>query len=127
MKNVTIIVKGRVPSKKNSTRRVISRGRTFTIPSKQHEIWYKEKSFELMEKHIGKITNIGNIKITIYAPDKRIADLTNKAESLMDLLTNNGIIEDDNWFVCPDVHLIFGGIDRENPRARIDIYESCDK
>ncbi len=127
MKNIVIVIKGRVPSKKNSTRRIMRGGRTFTVPSKQHEMWHREKSFELMQKRIGKIENIGQIKITIYPPDKRRADLTNKAESIMDLLTDNRIIEDDNWFICPDVHLLFGGIDRENPRARIDIYESYNK
>lgn len=125
--NVVIVIKGRIPSKKNSTRRVIARGRTFTIPSEQHQQWHREKSFELMEKHIGKIDNIERVQITIYAPDKRKADLTNKAESIMDLLADNNIIEDDNWFVCPDVHLLFGGIDKENPRARIEIYQSYDK
>ena len=66
---------------------------------------------------IGSLTQIS---IKIYAPDKRKADLTNKAESIMDLLVDNGKIEDDNWFVIGDIRLLFGGVDKVNPRAEIE-------
>ena len=55
--------------------------------------------------------------MTIYPPDRRKADLTNKAESIADLLVDNGFLADDNWTVVPKVVLTFGGVDRENPRA----------
>lgn len=59
--------------------------------------------------------------IEFYLPDARKTDLTNKAESIMDLLVDNGIIEDDNCHVVPFISLYYFGIDRVNPRAEIKI------
>ena len=39
----------------------------------------------------------------------------------MDLLVDAGVIEDDNWFIIPEISLKFGGIDRQNPRCEISI------
>jgi Holliday junction resolvase RusA-like endonuclease len=54
-------------------------------------------------------------------PDAIRADLTNKAESIMDLLVDAGVLQDDNWNVVPEVILRCKGIDRTNPRAEITI------
>ena len=56
-----------------------------------------------------------------FPADKRKADLTNKAESIMDLLVDTKIIEDDNWFIINNINLKFGGVDTKNPRAEIEI------
>lgn len=39
----------------------------------------------------------------------------------MDLLVDAGIIEDDNWYVCPKVILVFGAVDKNKPRVEITI------
>jgi hypothetical protein len=59
-----------------------------------------------------------------HPSSKRSADLTNKAEGVMDFLVEKGYLEDDNYFVVPKVVLSFGGIDKKNPRAEIEI--NCD-
>ncbi len=28
--------------------------------------------------------------------------------------------EDDNWFILPDIHMKFGGVDKVNPRGEIE-------
>lgn len=66
---------------------------------------------------------ISSIELIFYPSTKRKADATNKAESVMDLLVDAGIIEDDNWFVVPKVELQFGGVDKEKPRVEIIIHE----
>ena len=116
-----IILKGRIPSKKNSRNIFVVKGRLLNIPSKQYEAWHEEKSWELKMRKFEKLEKVESIEITIFAPDKRKSDLTNKVESLMDLMVDNGILEDDNWFVCGDIRLKFGGVDKENPRAEIII------
>ncbi len=88
----------------------------------RYATWHEEKCWELKFQRIGSIENIKSIEIVIYAPDKRKSDLTNKAESIMDLLVDNKIIEDDNWFEIPFITLKFGGVDRGDPRAEIVIY-----
>lgn len=117
MKKITI--NGRVPSKKNSKIMRCFGSRPMLLPSKNYKDWHKEASKSLVGT--SKVENIESIKLTIYAPDRRAGDLTNKAESIMDLLVDNGVIEDDNWNVVPSVILCFGGVDKENPRVEIEI------
>lgn len=113
-----IELSGRIPSKKNS-KIMVCRGRTpMLLPSAKYKEWHTEASAQLPKPDKKKYHNI---HITIYAPDKRKADLTNKAESIMDLLVDNKIIEDDNWFVMENVCLLFGGVDKDNPRAIIEL------
>lgn len=113
-----IILYGRIPSLKNS--KIIScRGsRPMMFPSQKHKEWHEDATKQL----IGKLPLPPNVPIlfTIYAPDSRKADLSNKWESVADLLVDCGLIEDDNWFVLDDVRMKFGGIDKDNPRAELD-------
>lgn len=118
-----IILPGRVPSKKNSRRNfVTASGRQMSLPSESYEEWHEISSWEL-KKQIKKPLRLSDVKITLifYPPDRRIGDLTNKAESVMDLLVDNEILKDDNWFVVKRNCQIFGGIDKENPRVEITI------
>lgn len=114
-----ITIKGDVPSKKNS-RNIFCRGnRPINIPSKNYVDWHDEQMW-LMKKHKPKKPlDHANVQIVIYPKTQRAADLTNKAESIMDLLVDAGILQDDNWFICETVVLAFGGVDKTNPRAEI--------
>lgn len=116
-----IEIKGRIPSKKNSRITVRSTGMSF--PSKKYTEWHKDAMNQLKEQMVPKTKAkmVEMIALTFYAPDNRAADLTNKTESIMDLLVDYGLIEDDNWFVCPDIMISFGGVDKENPRVVITI------
>ena len=60
-------------------------------------------------------------ELVLYPPDKRLFDISNRAESLMDLLVDAKIIEDDNYKIVPELLIKFGEIDREKPRAEIII------
>lgn len=102
---------------------IVCRGRRpMVLPSPAYKSWQEEMMWELKSQDNSKVENISKIEITFYAPDKRKADKTNKAESVMDLLVDAGIIEDDNWFVFSELVLKFGGVDREFPRAEVVIY-----
>jgi Holliday junction resolvase RusA-like endonuclease len=111
---------GDMPSKKNSRRAIFVKGRTIFIANKRHEEWHKRGIRQLLGKSPVQ-GQIEGIELILYPSSKRKSDLTNKAESIMDLLVDAGIIEDDNWFIVPDLHLKFGGIDRNNPRCEITI------
>lgn len=112
---------GRIPSKKNSKAIRIIRGIPMLFSSGAYNKWNKEQLKEIGKSKIGVYRKINSIQLTFFAPDKRKTDLTNKAESIMDLLVDAGIIEDDNWYVIPMVILIFGGIDTINPRCEVTI------
>lgn len=120
---MTYIITGDVPSKKNS-RNIFSRqGKIFNIPNRKHQEWHEYAMWQLRQfsKNRTPIYNIASIQITFYPSHKRKSDLSNKAESVMDLLVDAGVIEDDNWFEVPALLLGFGGVDKENPRCEIVI------
>ena len=111
---------GRVPSKKNS-KVMVCRGKfPILLPSAKYQEWHKDASKQLTGAYKVGICP-STIEIKLFSPDMRKSDLTNKAESIMDLLVDNGVLEDDNWFCCPNISLKFGGQDKENPRAEISI------
>ena len=116
MKN-SIILYGRIPSKKNSKIFVRRGPRTFLIPQPQYKAWHEEQSW-MLKKYKG-IETSSKIKAEFWLPDNRKTDLTNKAESIMDLLVDNGIMQDDSWQVISDLHLSAKGIDKKNPRVII--------
>lgn len=109
-----IVIYASTPSKKNS--RINTRsGRSF--PSTKYTAWHKDASLQLRGvKHF----DTDRLVITFVAGDKRKFDLTNKAESIMDLLVDNGLIEDDNYSVIPELTLRYGGYEKGNPHAIIE-------
>ena len=94
------------------------------IPSKQYAQWHKEalKQDQLIavRKEFFQLSNV-RVSLSFWAPDKRKTDLSNRAESVMDLLVDSGILEDDNWWVVDELNLKLKGIDRTNPRCEITI------
>lgn len=113
----TITIYGRIPSKKNSRRPFIRNGRIMNFPSKDYVAWQKDASKQLIGSP--KITS-DHLLLRFTFPDKRKTDLTNKAESVMDLLVDNGILEDDNWNVVTNLLLIGEGVDSKNPKCEIE-------
>lgn len=110
-----IVLTGNVPSKKNS--RINTRsGRSF--PSAKYTTWHKDAVQQL--SGVSPIASGTPIIFTYYADSRRSGDLSNKWQSIEDTFTDCGIIEDDNWFILPDIHMKFGGVDKENPRAEIE-------
>jgi len=117
---IKLVVNGRIPSKKNS-RMIVCRGKfPMNMPSVKYKEWHKDASLQLRQQRIQSIKGcIPSVVATFYAPDNRKFDLSNKFESVADLLVDNGIIEDDNYTIIPDVRMVFGGVDKENPRVEI--------
>jgi hypothetical protein len=117
---VTFIISGDTPSKKNSKQLIQVKGRTIPIPSKHYCQWEKAALKEI-EWSEGPLPDGVSVEITVYAQTRRLADLTNRAESVMDLLVSRGVLSDDNWAVVPFVAIKFGGVDRVRPRAEVVI------
>jgi Holliday junction resolvase RusA-like endonuclease len=112
-----IILKGRVPSKKNSKFIAKVSQKTYLLPSPDFQAWHREQSFLLAGKK--QLIHTDKITMTFYFPDNRRADLDNRATSVLDLLVDNGILSDDSWQTIKELHLIAGGIDKDNPRVEI--------
>lgn len=113
-----ITIYGRIPSLKNS-KIMVCRGRVpMLLPSLKYKEWHKDASLQLLG--VQKIPCSVPVKATFFVPDARKGDLSNKWESVGDLLVDNEIIEDDNWTVIGDLRLVYGGIDRDKPRVEIE-------
>lgn len=113
---MNIVITGRIPSKKNS--RINTRsGRSF--PSAKYTEWHKDASLQLKQFCPKDHSSDDGISLRFWMPDNRRCDLTNKAESIMDLLVDNGFLEDDCWQITGLVELVCCGIDKDNPRVQI--------
>lgn len=117
----TVLLKltGNIPSKKNSKIMVCFGKSPRLLPSKNYKDWHTEASKQIAlqtpqfaPQHDFPLKSTQSITITLYAPTKRLYDLTNKAESVNDLLVDCGILEDDNYQVIPELILKFGGVDK---------------
>jgi len=93
--------------------------RPLLFPSSKYTAWHKDASLQLKEQKAEKFPERGGIALNFFMPDNRKCDLTNKAESVMDLLVDNGLLEDDCWQITGMVALTCEGIDKENPRVEI--------
>lgn len=122
----TLIISGRIPSKKNSRNIFWRNGKQYNLPNKEHEDWFKKASLQLMGQDNWKrnLKRVAKVTLDFYFPDARGCDLTNKADSVMDLLVRNWILKDDKWQVTGPVLLNPCGIDRANPRCVIHIDDS---
>lgn len=115
-------LKGTVPSKKNSKRVFVRYGKPIVLPSEAYGTWHADASWQLKAQRPKPVENVQRVHLRFYGKDRRPHDLSNKAESVMDLLVDMGVLVDDNWFEVSRLDLEFCGIDRENPRVEIIIY-----
>ena len=67
------------------------------------------------------------VTFTLWEPDKRRRDLSNALsvadKFFLDVLVEYGILKDDNVCCVPEVHYLYGGIDRKNPRIEVIMKE----
>ena len=54
-------------------------------------------------------------------PDNRVTDLSNKVESINDLLVKYGLFEDDNRKILNEMYIVCEGVDKANPRVEVEI------
>lgn len=116
-----IILKGNVPSKKNSRNIFVIKGKIINIPSKAYKDWHDEKMWELKKYKPKEPFNEVDVVISFTPENNRKFDLTNKAESIMDLLVDAGILLDDNWSCVGRLDLRICPIEKNNPKTVIEI------
>lgn len=117
---IRIILKGRIPSKKNSkvwTWRIL-------ISSKEYRKWELDMIKQMQEQSIPKSKLDKELYITykIWFPDNRKADLSNKVESINDLMVDYWLLADDNHNIIKSMNITSMWVDKENPRAEVSIY-----
>src|SRR4030042_1694739 len=119
--NIAITLYGKIQSKKNS-KNIVQRGnRKYIVPSENYKIWHEEQSWQLIKHRQKNPIEKCEIRMVFFPPDRKKSDLSNKAESVMDLLVDNHVLIDDNWFICSKLSLEFGEVRKNNPRVEIYI------
>lgn len=122
MNKLKIFLSGRIPSKKNSKIFTYKNNKPLLLSSKEYKLWHEEKSYELLKYKNQIPKNYKNciVEMKFIFPDNRKTDLTNKAESIMDLLVDNGFLVDDNFEIVPEIKLKFIKVD--NKKAGVEIF-----
>lgn len=113
---------GETPSKKNS--KIWTRSGKL-IPSKAHQVWKTDALIQLNAQLsiMGPqtlITEPVQITLTFYHGDQIRRDSDNQASSIMDLLQDAKILEDDRWQIVRILN-IYNHYDKGNARCLIDI------
>lgn len=119
MEERKIVIQGQVPSQKNS--KTISynyrTGRPFIRTEDRVKVWQLASSMLL--RGIPPIHNEVSIDMWFFNKDRRKRDIDNMMTSVLDLLKNNEIIDDDNCFVVRELSGSFCGVDKNNPRVEV--------
>lgn len=94
------------------------------MASAEYQAWHEDRMFDIKRLTIPAKLPISAcvVVINITFPDHRRSDLSNKTESVMDLLVDAGVLEDDSHDKCRAVLIFSGGVDKERPMAEITIY-----
>ena len=115
---VTIHLTGAVPSKKNSKQMVCRGRRPILLPYPTYTRWQKQvgEVFSPYAQWGRGVQEPLFIAISLFDKKnkdgtlpRRVFDLTNKAESILDTLVDYSVIRDDNYTVVNKVLLEFGG------------------
>src|SRR5262245_37872098 len=111
---------GRIPSKKNSKRRIKRGNAIFMVPSAAYERWHTEQSRQLLAKR-PKTPLAGPLALTLhlYLKGRIDQDLDNAVASIADLFQDAAVIENDKQLVelhlykHPGNHHFFATVDIE--------------
>ena len=123
--NYTICLRGETPSKKNSRINTKS-GRSF--PNRRFTQWHDDALAQILKQgaagKVGAIAGGSRLRLTVtfYHGDKKRRDSDNQLSSILDLLVDAGVLEDDNWQAIPEKH-VYDVFDKDNARAVIALEE----
>ena len=114
-----ITIHGQTPSHKNSK---LWTGRVL-MNNKAYLAWRDDAELDVLGQMDKKYPDGVEVEMTFYVADRRRRDIDNMVASILDVLVSTGVITDDNCFVVRGIHAYYGGIDRQDPRAEVEI---CD-
>ena len=112
------------PSKKNS--RVVDRRTGRTFPNKRYTEWHKAASLYVRQQHAHPLDG-GPFALYLEFThgDKIRRDSDNGVSSILDLLVDCGVLQDDNWMVVSKI-VTTNLYDKGNPSVNISIIPLTD-
>lgn len=115
-----IAFNGHVPSKKNSLRRVMVRGKLLSIPSQAYLDWEAENIGRLAVS-VREMPSPVSIRAVYFPGRLQCFDMGNAQESIHDLLVKLSVIKDDNLFELQSFSCELGGLEQGAERVEVEI------
>jgi len=106
---MVIMLDGNIPVKKNSKQIIYVRGKSIIISSKSHKEWHARAMWQLKAQRLTPIKGPVKIEIIAWFKTKRKKDLDGVLSTVLDLLVDAGIIEDDSHTIVKYVSIMFAG------------------
>ena len=117
-------IEGCPRTKKNSPQiRRGSGGRRYVAPSDAYTAYQDAAGWQL-RRPAEPLAGRYNVQVLYYMDSLRRVDLTNLLEATCDILTHYGVLEDDNSRIVASHDGSRVLLDRDNPRAEIEIKEA---
>ena len=122
---IRLIIKGETPSKKNS--KILTRtGRL--IPGKKYQEWHRDAMVQVQDQmklleHIPLNSEV-IIHLDFIHGDQRRRDSDNGTSSILDLLVDAKILEDDKWQIVRELH-VTNEYEKNEPMCIIAIEPYC--
>lgn len=122
----TYIILGNPKSKKNNMRPAKRKGGGLMLIQSQSYIDFAEIARPQLQvqhkKQCGSpIDYPVNVKIVYYRGDRRRTDLVNLQNATLDIMTDSGVIADDNYKIVAGLDGSRVYYDKDNPRTEITI------
>lgn len=119
---ITLYIDGETPAKKNNRINTKS-GRSF--PSKRYQEWHDVARLQVLsqmrtQKVSSSVKIPCKVSITFVHGDLVRRDSDNATSSILDLLMDCKVIEDDNWKIVRELH-IRNGFVKGKSRCKVEI------
>lgn len=123
--NKKMTIYGNPATKKNSMEiyRNSRTGQPFLTQSKRYKDYAKDCAKQITGRYKQAIDYPINLKCVYYRKTKHRVDLTNLLAATCDILTDCGVIADDNYKIIRSHDGSRIDFDRDNPRVEIEIME----
>ena len=119
---MVITIPGETPSKKNS--RVFNTKTKRSFPNKRYAEWHESAVMQIRAQNPKPVPEGVRVCVTMtfYHGDMKRRDSDNQCSSVLDMLTDAGVIPDDSWKVIPVKH-IYDAYDKGNARCVVCVEE----
>nr|DAT41034.1 MAG TPA: Endodeoxyribonuclease RusA [Caudoviricetes sp.] len=124
-RNMKMVIYGNPATKKNSMQiyKNSRTGRPFLTQSERYKDYARDCAMQITGKYKQAIDYPINLKCVYYRQTKHRVDLTNLLAATCDILTDCGVIADDNYKVVRSHDGSRVLFDKDNPRVEIEIKE----
>lgn len=124
-RNMKMVIYGNPATKKNSMQiyKNSKTGQPFLTQSKRYKGYARDCAMQITGKYKQEIDYPINLKCVYYRKTKHRVDLTNLLAATCDILTDCGVIADDNYKIVKSHDGSRVDFDSDNPRVEIEIME----